>query len=407
MSHTILNLRHLRAFCEVARCQSISGAASQVYLSQPAITQALAKLERVLDIALFDRKNNGMFVTEPGQLFLNRVKRALAYINEGTRAAAKVASKSRSGGFRHFDQLLTSAQLRALLAVSDAGNFSLAARNIGVSQPSLHRMARDLERLSGVLFFDKVPQGIKLTSAAQALAYSARLAFSELRQAGEEIDAWKGLDTGEIMVGTMPLARTFILPTAVKYLLEMRPQTRVKIIDGPYDDLLHGLRHGELDLLVGALRDPLPIDDVEQTALFSDPLAIVARHDHPLAGKKSVSVADLANFPWIVPRQTTPTRGQFEALFNDTASGVPTRLVESSSLIFIRGLLLESDHLTIISGHQVRHEENQHLLRRLNVDLDHTSRAIGITVRKNWQPTKTQSLLLDLLAQASQQIDLD
>jgi DNA-binding transcriptional LysR family regulator len=54
----------------VARCGSISAAAGDVHLSQPAITQAIAKLERSLEVTLFARSSTGMAATEAGLLLL-------------------------------------------------------------------------------------------------------------------------------------------------------------------------------------------------------------------------------------------------------------------------------------------------------------------------------------------------
>ncbi len=395
------NLRHLRAFQEIAACQSISHAAARIHLTQPAITQALAKLEDLAGARLFDRRGRGMFLNEPGALFLRRVERALTLIEEGARSALKTGTKGRARGFAQFDRLVTSAQLRALLAVVEAGNFSLAARSIGISQPSLHRTARDLEKLSGITLFNRVSLGIEVTPSARVLAQHARLAFSEIDQGIDEIQAWCGFDTGRIVVGTMPLARTIILPQAINNLLKDRPDVDVSVIDGPYDDLLHGLRHGEIDLLTGALRDPLPISDVVQETLFSDPLAIVARAGHPLSAKNKVTLDDLAACSWAVPRAGTPTREFFNNMFATAGVSGPRHVIEASSLVLIRGLLSTSDRLTIMSAHQMHHEEEQGLLCRLRFGMRATSRDIGITMRDNWRPTATQTLFLNYLRKAS------
>jgi LysR family transcriptional regulator of gallate degradation len=399
-----LNLRHLRAFSEVASHNSISRAAAQIHLSQPAITQALSKLESLVGVDLFDRRGSGMLLNDPGKLYLPRVKRALGLIETGAHLALCAGPKSGAKGFTRFDRLVTSTQLRSLLAMAGAGNFSLAARAIGISQPSLHRTARDLERLSGIPLFKRVSQGFDLTPSAKIFAQHAQLAFSELDQGIEEIESWRGLDTGRVVIGTMPLARTAILPQAINGLLNVRPKVDVSVIDGPYDDLLHGLRYAQIDLLIGALRDPLPIDDVTQEPLFSDPLAIVARCGHPLSGKSGLKIEDLAAYPWAVPRTDTPTRDYFENLISSANAPPRAHVIETSSLILIRGLLVGSDRLTIMSAHQMRHEEDQGVLQRLDFAMRATSRNIGITVRKDWRPTATQSLFLDLLREAGRQV---
>lgn len=395
-----LNLRHLRAFREVATRGSIAASSEHVFLSQSAITQAIAKLEQVLGAALFVRRHDGMFLTEPGALFENRTSRALDRIAAGARRATRAQGKRVSGGFPRFDNLLTSVQLRALLALSDTGSFSWAARALGVSRPAVHRAASDLERLSGLDLFARTVQGIELTTAARTLEHAARLAFSELRQGVAEIDAWDGRETAEITIGTMPLARTRVLPHAINALADARPELRVRVVDGPYGDLLQGLRYGRLDLLVGALRDPPPVDDVVEEALFRDTLAIVARSGHPLADRAPLSWPDLAGYGWVTPASGVPTRVQFDAMFRDAGLEPPVPVVESSSLVLIRGLLTASDRLTLISAHQVRPEIEFGLLRTLPFHVPQTARPIGLTLRRDWQPTATQSLLLDLLRDA-------
>jgi len=394
------NIRHLRAFCEVARRGSISQAAEHVHLSQPAITQAIAKLEEEVGASLFDRRPDGMAVSSVGALFQDRVERALERLRAGTREAIRIGGRKGVRGFSDFDQLLTAAQVRALTAVADAGNFSLAARNVGISQPTIHRAARDLERLSGLSLFTRTPVGIVLTPAAKALVQHVKLALAELGQGFAEVGERLGVDSGRIVVGSMPLSRTFILPSAINALVRERPDVQIDVIDGPYNDLLHGLRHGDIDVLIGALRDPLPIDDVVQEPLFEDPLAVVARAFHPLIRKPGLTLDDLAGCQWVVPRRGTPTRARFETLF---AGRTPRGLIETSSQILVRGLLLDSDRLTLISAHQIRHEHELGLLMILPVNLVGTERTIGLTMRRGWRPTATQARFLDLLRAAGRQ----
>ncbi len=77
MTMTLPNLRHLRAFREVARQRSISQASGTIFLSPPAITQAIAKLEKQVGSMGFERRSDGMYTTEAGVLFLARSDRVL------------------------------------------------------------------------------------------------------------------------------------------------------------------------------------------------------------------------------------------------------------------------------------------------------------------------------------------
>lgn len=395
------NLRHLRAFVSVARNQSVSKASKAIFLSQPAITQALAKLEGELDVRLFDRRTDGMYLTESGGLFCERVERMLDRIETGVKECQSVGGRKKTQGVQNLEQQITGVQVRALLALTETENFSLAARNMGVSQPSLHRAARDLEHMSGVVLFEKARRGIRLTKAAGALAYHCRLAIAELRQGIDEIEEWKGNDSGSIVIGSLPLSRSFLLPTAINALTRAKNDVQIHVIDGPYEDMLNGLRHGSIDVLIGALRDPIPVEDIVQLPLFDDPLAIVARVGHPLSLRSQITVQDLAQYTWVVPRKGAPTRDYFDDMF-DGVECEPPGIIESSSLILIRNLLMASDRLTIISLHQIRHEKQMGILAPLAFDTSHTTRSIGLTTRKDWRPTATQARFIKLLKDAGQ-----
>lgn len=388
----IPNLRHLRAVCMVAETHSVSRAAERIHLSQPAITQAIDKLEARLGAPLFEHGPDGMAATPAGRLFCARAATALEFLKTGAREVARVAGRGRAA--TDLDRLITVAQLRALIAVSAAGNFSLAARSIGLSQPSVHRAAKELERLAGLALFETASAGIELTRPAQYLAQQARLAFVEIEHGFAEVADLSGGDSGRVVVGAMPLARSHILPEAIDRLLRDRPNVQARVVDGPYRDLLHGLRNGEIDLLIGALRDPAPIDDIEQLPLFDDQLAVVARVGHPLFAQAAIAEADLMAYPWVVSPVGAPTRAYFDSMFSPQARENLPGLIETSSLVMVRGALLRSDRLTLISAHQIVTEQALGLLAPLPVATPGSARRIGLTIRRGWRPTATHDLLM-------------
>ena len=392
-----LNIRHLRVFLGVVESKSISKASEKAFLSQPAITQAIAKLEGALQTTLFERRSDGMYTTESGVAFAYRVQRALEILLDGLRSAMRIgADKGRIRPSRLL-QSLTSTQLRALIAVSEAQSFSAAGRNLGISQSSLHRAARELENLLEIVLFEKTSIGISASKAARVLTRAAKLAFAEIAQGRDEINSLHNREIGRIVVGSMPLARTSVLPAAITEFSNNHPDFKFSVVDGPYDDLLYHLRHGEIDLLIGALRFPMPSDDVVQEELFSSAIEIVARHDHPLCSSDSISLETLAACSWVIPRSGAPTRAIFESMFSDAGIAVPERLIEASSMILIRSLLQSSDRLTLISQHQIQHELATEALATVAYDLSHTLRPIGITMRKSWKPTNKQLSFINIL----------
>jgi DNA-binding transcriptional LysR family regulator len=111
----------------------------------------------------------------------------------------------------------------------------------------------------------------------------------------------------------------------------------------------------------------------------------------------------LSQLDWVVPRDGTPTRSQFEAFFNRHKLPVPERIVECSSLIVTRGLLRRSDRVGIMSATQVHQEVENGQLRLLPFTLTGTERPIGLTTRKNWRPTIAMTRLLEIVRERSGQ----
>jgi LysR family transcriptional regulator, regulator for genes of the gallate degradation pathway len=393
------NLRHLEVFRTVVRCRSLSAAAAQLPLSQPAVTQAIVGLERYFGVALFKRYNRGMQLTVAGEHCLLRIERALGYLTasvEELRLGAALG-QSRSGLAG-----LTAAQLQALMASVEHGGFSAAARRVGVSRPTIHRAARGAEDALGVALFESTSFGMRPTRAAELMARGARLASYELQQALAELSV---AATGTTVIGSMPLARSVLLPRALHEFTGLIPEHRVTVLEGTYAALLAGLRGGQIDWLIGALRgQAAPVDVVEQH-LFDDPLAIIMRAAHPLAHVRGYSVQQLARFAWITPLHGSPLRVHFEALFSAAAVPVPATTIECNSLLAARALLVESDRLMLLSAQQIYYEQRAGLLVARPHPRGRVIRRIGVTQRRDWRPTSAQGKLLEILRHQARRLE--
>lgn len=381
---TTRNLRHLRLFLAVADTGKVTLASEVVNVSQPAVTQAIGKLEREYGAPLFDRTRKGFFVTPRGAALVGRLRRAFDLLDP---ALADVSPRLKLTA--------TLAQLQALTAVVETENVTLAARRMGIAQPTVHRAITLLEREAGRKLFVRSSFGMVASRQTAALARAVLLAFRELDQAEADLAEFDGREVGRIVIGALPLARSALLPQALVAFRARRPRQRVLVVDGLYDELLAGLRRGDIDVIVGALRQPIPIGDVVQERLFDDHLTIIAGNHHPLAGRSGVSRDALAAYPWVVPREGAPARAQFDAFFGGV--DLPGGIIEAGSILLMREIVATSDHLGCISGQQALAEISKGLVAEIDVGTTWPGRPIGLTYRENWVPTRVQSLLLDLL----------
>ncbi|MDO5613882.1 MAG: LysR family transcriptional regulator [Paracoccus sp. (in: a-proteobacteria)] len=379
----LANLRHLRMFRQVAETGSVTEAALACHVSQPAVTQAMGKIEEILGADLFQRRPQGLFLTDAGRVLAHRVSRAFLRLDG---AMADMAREIRVQA--------SWSQLRALIAVTDMENFTLAARRLGLAQPTVHRAITALEAAAGTRFFQRTAHGLIATRAARGLAQAARLALAELDQARADLAELSGREVGRIVIGSLPLSRSNLLPEALLEFRKQRPSLPVEVIDGRYDEMLTGLRRGDIDMVLGALRMPAPIDDVDQKMLFHDSVVIVAGAGHPLAGRRDLTRTDLLAYPWVMARQGTPIRAQLDDFL---AGEAPASVVETSSVILMRELLIGSDHLGALSRMQAQTTAEAQALRILPVALPGSDRPIGLTTRTDWEPTIAQRELRDIL----------
>ncbi|MFZ3582413.1 LysR family transcriptional regulator, partial [Loktanella sp. DJP18] len=288
----------------------------------------------------------------------------------------------------------TTAQLRALIAVVEAQNFTIAARRLGLAQPTVHRAIALLESEAGRPLFDRAPHGTVAIRATQALGLAARLALTELDQASADLAELDGRTEGQIVIGALPLSRSALLPRTLAAFRARRPLQGITVIDGIYDELLGYLRRGEIDFMIGAMRDPLPIRDVVQDAWYHDGMSVVAGLGHPLVGQGPVPLSRLADFPWVVARRGTPARDQFDDRIARHLPRLP--VIETGSVLLMRGLLQDNLHLGCVSSGQAAPEIAAGQMIALETGIDWPGRPIGMTTRTDWLPTTAQTDMLDI-----------
>jgi LysR family transcriptional regulator of gallate degradation len=382
-----LNIRHLRAVAAIVESGSISAAARMVNLTQPAITQGIAKLERQLGMPLFERRASGMTPTPAADLLAPRVTAALRLMDS-----------------RH----ATAAQISAFLALARNGSYAGAAAETGLTEPSLHRAVSDLSLALGTILVERRGKGVMLSARGSSVARKFSLGEAELKSALSELAVLEGREVGRITVGAMPLSRARLLPSAVTAFHALHGDVGLGIIEGSHAELIGPLRRGEIDMMVGALRLSEANDDIRQTPLFQDRPVILARSGHPLANLSGAITQDqLLTYPWITAAVGTPLRAQWQAMFEAAGAVAPSVPIECGSVIMIRQMLLQSDFLTLLSADQVAVELEAGWLARVAPAPGDVTRTIGVVTRSDWRPTQLQRRFLDQLSEQASLIAIE
>lgn len=393
-------LRYLRDFIAVARQGSIARAAEQLFKAPSAVTRSILQLESTLGCTLFERQPRGMLLNRYGDTVLTR---ALRIQQELERAAANLGPAAAHKLAPLTQLLMGGHKLQLFVALAECRQISVAAQQLGLSRSAIGMSLNRLEEALGVTLFQRMGQGLLVNDQGARLLRHAKLALAEVRHIHADLSALDGCLRGTLTVGALPLCRTRLLPLAIARVLASHPQLDIRTLESPYDELARGLRHGDVDCIVGAIRHDAG-QDLRGEPLFSDHVGVFCRRHHPLAAShRALDMTTLASAAWILPRQDSPARQVLHRACAQAGLAPLQPSVETGDLAIMRHLLSSTDLITACSPYQLHYELETGEVTALPVTLGDTRREIGITQRRGSLPSPAVEALLAALREVARQ----
>ncbi len=195
-------------------------------------------------------------------------------------------------------------RMRVLREVAARGSFSAAAESLSYTQSAISQQIAALEREAGTTLVERSARGVRLTDAGRALVVHADAILARLADAEAELEAIAGLRAGRVRMASFPSAGATVMPKAIAAFRKAHPGVEVQLHPAEPDDALAMLRAGEVDI---ALSITTTFDDaarghegMELTHILDDPMYVTTPDWHPLARKRSLRLADLAEEQWIL-----------------------------------------------------------------------------------------------------------
>ncbi|MBC2665303.1 LysR family transcriptional regulator [Novosphingobium flavum] len=381
-----ISFRQLRVFETIGRVKSVRQAADECNVSQPAVTQALFRLEELAGVALVDRSSSGSYLNRYGTMFAGRVQRFFTQAEAALLDLGFVATRAEG---RVMFNRLTRSQVRALIAIVERGSFAEAADSLQLTQQSMHKSMRDLEGNIRKTVCYRTAAGTLVSHAGTELARRMKLAQQEIEWGIKDLDAEHGRSDAQISVGAKSFGGSMILVSVLEDFLKLHPNADMRITHGNSAEMNPRLRSGDVDCVLGLLaRQPAP--DFVAEAIARTPYIVVGRRRHPLLSRPRITVDDLRQYPWVVGAPGSSRRTCFESIFGGDPPPMP---LATCSLTVIRHLLETTDRLTLMTSYELEHERAH--LEAIPFNAVGPAPAIGITTRANWMPTK---LHLDFMA---------
>ena len=192
-------------------------------------------------------------------------------------------------------------QLRYVVAVARARNFSRAAEQCHVSQPSLSQQIQKLEEELGERLFDRMKREAKLTAHGEAFLPRALRILEEVDLARREASDARSLSRGRVIVGVLPTIAPYLLPAVLGDFAKRFPSVEIVVQEETTAQLLKLMNACEIDFAVASR----PIQDrrIEVKDLFTEELRLALPPRHSLTRKRTVRLADLEKEPFIVMKE--------------------------------------------------------------------------------------------------------
>jgi LysR family hydrogen peroxide-inducible transcriptional activator len=242
-------------------------------------------------------------------------------------------------------------QLRYVVAAARAGNFSRAAEQCRVSQPSLSQQIQKLEDELGERLFDRMKRQTKLTAHGEAFVRRAVRILEEAELAIREASDARSLLSGTLTIGVLPTIAPYLLPETIRAFTRKYSGVEIVVQEDTTAQLLKHLATCEIEVAFAS--DPIPEERFAIQELFAEELLLALPPGHPLTRKRTVPAAALEGERLIVMREGHCLGDQVLG-FCDQRDLRPTIRFRSAQLETIHALVAAGVGLSLIPAMAAR-----------------------------------------------------
>lgn len=280
-------------------------------------------------------------------------------------------------------------QLRYFCATARAGNFTRAAEQEHVAQPSLSQQIMKLEEELGARLFDRLGRRARLTQFGEAFLPRAQAILREVGEARCQIQEMAGTEAGRIVLGAIATIAPYLLPAALSSFCRTYPDIQLRMVEDLTAALIAKLREGSLDLALAAY--PVPGHDLVYEELLCEPLFAAVPAKHRMASRKNISLKDIEDDPFLLLkeghcfRETTISacrRARFR----------PNVIFESGQFATILGMVASGIGVSVIPAMALNQTHGCKFIRLTD---PHASRRIGFVRLKHHFQTKAQKAVVE------------
>ena len=262
----------------------------------------------------------------------------------------------------------TLSQLQLVQAIADHGNFTKAADQLFISQPTASQRIHNLERDLDVILFHRSRQKIQLTSTGEILlSYSHRI-LNLCQEAQLALIGQKHLEAGNLVIGASPTVGVYLLPRLIGQYRQLYPLVPIQLQIKSTHQICQSVAEGQIDIAI--VEEDIPADLKKSTlvtAQTDDEIVLVLPPSHPYTKRKSIKPQELYKLKFIVLDPHHRTHQVIDERIIDGEIDTRRLQVEMcfSSLEAIKNAVQEGLGAAFVSSLCIRKELELGLLRQV------------------------------------------
>jgi DNA-binding transcriptional LysR family regulator len=226
--------------------------------------------------------------------------------------------------------------LQAFRAVAELSSFRKAAEALHVSQPAFSRRIEKLEEALGVQLLERTTRRVSLTSVGRDFDRKVQQLLDDLDHTLLGIRGVAATRMGEVTIACVPSTVYYFLSQVISRYHERYPKIKVRVLDAGANEVLTTVTRGEADFGLNFVGSQEP--DIEFKPLMEERFVAACRRDHPLAKKRRVTWAELAQYDYISVSKASGNRLLLDqALAN--VKGRPQSIYETQHVTTMLGLV--------------------------------------------------------------------
>lgn len=278
-----------------------------------------------------------------------------------------------------------------------SGSISSAARELGVSQPSVSQTIASLETRLNVSLFNRLSTGISLTKEGEALRVKAAALSSLLHDARAVVEHAANGIAGPIQIGGTPGALVSLVPRAIRALDRLGERFELSVIEASEHALAEMLQRREIELalVTTGLKDAG--DAYREWTVAQDPFSLIVGRSHDDL-PDSLGIHAVSELPWVLPREGGGFRRQISSLFISAQVAEPKNVIRCDSLLTTKSIVRMTDRVTILPRRVVETELSVGVLRAIAVGDVNFQRRIGIRALASLELTPLASRFVEVLS---------